>query len=206
MIAVEQLLAQAAATLVDPSFVRWTKNELIDYLNDALSAVITRKPNAVIVRERIEAVGNPIQLPDDTYSLLSIEQIGGVRGQFTPIESLDRFFPDWRTKQGEPKCWTKSADELTQFWLYPAPQELTHVDVQYSKVLKAKEGESLAMSSVYTGILLDFILYRAFSKDAENASESQKAVTHYQAFNAALGDKNVTDSALQTNFNQSVMV
>lgn len=206
MIAVEQLLTQAAATLVDPSFVRWTKNELIDYLNDALSAVITRKPNAAIVRERIEANTNPIQLPDDAYSLLSVEQIGGIRGQFTLIESLDRFFPDWRTKQGQPKCWTKSADELTQFWLYPAPQQLTHVDVQYSKILTAQENGTLAISPIYNGILLDFVLYRAFSKDAENASEAQKAVTHYQAFNAALGDKNVTDSTLQTNFNQSAMV
>ncbi|MEC6796772.1 DUF6682 family protein [Photobacterium sp. S4TG1] len=205
MISVDILLTQAAIALVDPLFVRWQKPELLYYLNEALNAVITYKPNAVVARVNIEAKGNPVALPDDAHMLLSVEQIGAVRGQFTPMETLNRFYPDWRTSQGEPKCWTKAADELTWFWLYPTPDKATVIDVQYSQLLTATEGGELRMAITYSGMLLDFILYRAFSKDAENASEAQKAATHYQVFNAALTGKVTTDRVKQQALKQAVM-
>ncbi|OBU29321.1 hypothetical protein C0Z01_00505 [Photobacterium kishitanii] len=205
MISVNTLLTQAATVLVDPLFVRWTKPELLYYLNEALSAVITYKPSAVVARANIEVVRNPVSLPDDAHMLLSIEQIGAVRGPFTPIETLDRFYPDWRTSQGQPKCWTKATDELTWFWLYPAPDKPTLIKVQYSQLLTATEGSDLRMAIIYSGMLLDFMLYRAFSKDAENASEAQKAATHYQTFNAALTGKVTTDRVKQRALKQAAI-
>lgn len=195
-----------AVALVDTSFVRWSKAELISYLNEALSALIIRKPNAFVVREQVSASSNPVELPTDAYSLIAVEQIGGVRGQFTEIETLDRFYPTWREEKGTSRCWTKSADEMTRFWLYPSPDIETNISIQYSRVITANEGGEIDIPIVYEGTLIDYVLYKAFDKDSENASEAQKAMTHYQAFNAALGEKNTTDGALQNNFNLSSKV
>lgn len=204
MISVTEVLQQAATALTDTRHVRWSKPEIIDYLNDGLSAVLIRKPNAFMARTTLTVSSNPVELPDNAYALMSVEKIGDVRGQFTPIETLDRFYPDWRVKEGVPQAWTKATDELTQFWLYPVPSKPVDVDVQYSQIIKVDGEEGfIPIQTVYQSILLDYILYRAFSKDAENASEAQKSGAHYQLFNAALADKNTTDGVKQTAFLQS---
>jgi hypothetical protein len=41
------------------------------------------------------------------------------------------------------------------------------------------------------------MLYRAFSKDAEQTAMMQRAVAHYQAFQNALGIKQQVDAASQ---------
>jgi hypothetical protein len=40
---------------------------------------------------------------------------------------------------------------------------------------------------VFAGALMDYVLYRAYSKDGEVPNSAARAVAHYQAFEAALG-------------------
>jgi hypothetical protein len=43
--------------------------------------------------------------------------------------------------------------------------------------------------------IIDWILYRAYSKDAEYGANEQRAQASYAAFNAALSTKNQVDAA-----------
>jgi hypothetical protein len=45
--------------------------------------------------------------------------------------------------------------------------------------------------------MLDYMLYRAYSKDAEYAANAQRAVAHFQAFQNALGVKSQTEAVSQ---------
>ncbi|PSV11657.1 hypothetical protein C0W59_19175 [Photobacterium kishitanii] len=205
-IKVSDLIEQVAELLVDKGNVRWSQSELINYINDALAAIIMRRPSITAADSVISVTNNPVVLPNDAYSLLTVEKIGDYRGQYTPIETLDRFYPMWRTQIGIAQCWTKHNDELLRFWIFPAPQEPINVEVIYSKVITVKaQTDVIPLTSVYVGILIDFVLFRAFGKDAENASEESKSLMHFQLFAVAMGDKSATDKAKYTARKQSTL-
>ena len=44
--------------------------------------------------------------------------------------------------------------------------------------------------------ILDWVLYRAYSKDAEYGANEARAAASYQAFNSALGAKTQVDAAV----------
>jgi len=47
---------------------------------------------------------------------------------------------------------------------------------------------------------LDYVLYRAYSKDADlTPNAPQRAISHYQAFVSALGDKSKVDQMINPN-------
>ena len=47
----------------------------------------------------------------------------------------------------------------------------------------------MQLDDVYEGALLDYVLYRAYAKDAENPANMNRSTSHYQAFVSALGGK-----------------
>ena len=46
---------------------------------------------------------------------------------------------------------------------------------------------AILVSEIYRNVLLDYVLYRAYLKDADYTENAQRAVAHYTAFNQALG-------------------
>jgi hypothetical protein len=53
------------------------------------------------------------------------------------------------------------------------------------------------MDDIFANALLDYVLYRASTKDAEQAANAQRAVAHYQAFQNALGVSAQVNAASQ---------
>ena len=51
---------------------------------------------------------------------------------------------------------------------------------------------NLEISSVFTNAVVEFVLYKAYMKDAPYASNATLASTHHTAFLSALGVKNDT--------------
>lgn len=92
------------------------------------------------------------------------------------------------------------------FYLYPGPAAAVKVDVIYSvapqsKVLTDVENvgtPALAdLDDIYINPLIDFIMYRAFSKDSEYSANSNRAVGHYNAYLQQLGEKTQVDASLE---------
>lgn len=52
----------------------------------------------------------------------------------------------------------------------------------------------IKLDDIYANAILDYVLYRAYSKDAEYAANASRAALHYQAFTAALGAKTQVDA------------
>ncbi|MCK7581011.1 MAG: hypothetical protein MZV65_38935 [Chromatiales bacterium] len=52
----------------------------------------------------------------------------------------------------------------------------------------------IKLDDIYANAILDYVLYRAYSKDAEYAANAQRAALHYQAFTNALGVKTQVDT------------
>jgi hypothetical protein len=45
---------------------------------------------------------------------------------------------------------------------------------------------NISVPDIYANTLVDYVLYRAYTKDAEFAGNAQRATAHYGAFSAAL--------------------
>ena len=199
-----EVIERVSRDLVDLRFVRWSKDELIDFLNDAVAAVLIRRPDLSRITTEISHTSNRVDLPADAYCLLSVNFIDSIAAQYVNIEKLNHLYPRWRVTEGDPTCWTKNIDDQKSFWLYPAPKAAVQIEYSYSKMSRVTEVDEFPIPSIYEGLVVDFIMYRAFSKDAENASESGKASLHFQSFTVALGDKNSTDALKSEMINQSL--
>jgi len=75
-----------------------------------------------------------------------------------------------------------------------------HVEISYSipPAECATEGDNIAIPEIYANALLDYVMFRAFSKDSEY-SDPGKAAKYYQMFGNALGVKIKIDTATAPN-------
>ncbi len=203
-ITVKNLIDRISRDLIDLRNVRWSRPELIDFMNDAIAAIVIRRPDLSRATAVVATSSNTVALPADAYQILAVNHIDNVAATFVSINKLNQLYPECRTTVGAPVCWTRNELDETTLFLYPAPQEEVNVEVVYSRTLKVTdESAAFPLSEVYEGVVADFVMYRAYNKDSLNPAEGQKAQLHLQAFATALGDKTATDNAKAQMINQS---
>jgi hypothetical protein len=88
-----------------------------------------------------------------------------------------------------------------QFYVYPPNLGTGFVELSYSAVpaAVATAGDNITINDLYAYCLVDYMLYRAFSMDAEHAANAARAVAHYQAFLSALGASTQVQAANNQN-------
>lgn len=73
MTTITEIIGRVNTQLVDPMMVRWPLQELCDYYNDAVRAVILARPDAGASLETISCVPGARQvLPDGVIQLLDV--------------------------------------------------------------------------------------------------------------------------------------
>ncbi|GIB55152.1 TPA: DUF6682 family protein [Vibrio cholerae] len=195
-VTVKVLLDRIARDLIDIRNVRWSRPELMDFLNDAIAAIVLRRPDLSRTTSKVHADTNTVALPDDAYQILAVNHINNIAAQYVDINKLNQLYPEWRNTSGVPVCWTRNELDETTLFIYPSPESRVDVEVVYSRTLKVtQESDSFPLSPMYEGVVGDFVMYRAYNKDSQNPAEGQKAQLHLQAFASALGDKTATDNA-----------
>lgn len=194
---VTDLIERVAGELIDPSFTFWRQDEHLNYLNDALAAILVVKPEVARTTEvlDIKAGLSRVSLPGEAYKLLSVNQVADIGVQFIEMAELDRLYPNWRTMKDTPSNWTKYDDEDTSFWLFPVPDSDTTVDVDYSRQLRVNAvTDRVPLNAIYEPMLMDFMLYRAYSKNAHSETSVVRANHHLRAFELLLKGKSSVDA------------
>lgn len=196
------LLTRAGDILQDQTNVRWVQAELLRYLNDGRRELAIHRPDLYSVTYTMTlAAGSKQDIPMDGNRFLdatrNVSSAGAVGRAVRIVERevLDAQNPDWHTEDGTTAIKHFMFDERSPktFYVYPPAVSGTKLDIVYSKspvdVLTGDLNSTsiLATEDIYTGVLLDYILYRAFSKDAEYAGNLQRASIHYQMFANSLG-------------------
>lgn len=202
-IPVSEILEKAATVLNDSDFVRWTKDELIGWINDGATEIVVRRPSAHAITVPFALAAGVLQaLPAEGIELLDIPAtVDGYPVRRTDRQLLDDQFPGWRrAKAGRTKHYTYDERTSTTFYVYPAAVAGAEVELFYSAppAAVATDADTLDLDRVYLSPLVSFILYRALAKDSEFAN-GQIAAAHYQAFEAALGTQNETAAAVSPN-------
>lgn len=209
------IMRLAGVVLLDEDYVRWPLSELAAWIDDGVAAIVSVKPSAASTTLDLNLVrGTKQTLPDDerVVQLLGIirnagrDGAGGRMVRSTTRAEVDANEPRWHDPSYVPfrkEVRQFMFDENLQrtFYVFPGNDGTGVVEAAVSqlpqKVADQKSGEGLDLDSwnVVVGIadfyqppLLDYVLYRAFSKD-DPAANASRATIHYQAFATALGIK-----------------
>jgi len=211
-IAASSILQRCVDTLQDTTSVRWPVPELVRYLNDGQREVVLYRPDAMVTTSNFAcAAGSKQELDKNNNSLGAAKLIEITRNVNTAEshygavrlvnrEILDAQKPDWHneTKSGDIAHYMYDPRNPLEFYVYPPAKTTAVLEVVYSKYPEDIDEPAsnanvssvvgnISVPDIYSNVIQDYILYRAYSKDSEYAGNAQRAQAHYAAFANALG-------------------
>ena len=194
------IIDKASILLGDVTATRWTSTELLGWLNDGQLELVILAP-AVNTRNvaLLLVAGVKQALPADGITLIDIPYNSGSAGttmgtviNHVPKEIMLKRIPGWTTTMasGTVKHYIYSANAPDIFYVYPPqPAAPKYVECVYSArpvlITAATVGIKITIDDFYQNALLDYVLYRALSKDSEYGNQDAKAMAHYQLFTQA---------------------
>jgi hypothetical protein len=200
------LATKASLLLQDTTNIRWTSDELLGWINSGQKEIVLYKPNSSVVNSSIATVaGTKQKLP--TAAPVGLQVIDVIRNMgvtpgttpglaitLVPREILDGSIPNWHSTGASlvVKHFVFDSRDPKTFYVYPPLLDATQfLEVSMSVVpadLAAIAG-TITLDDIYESALIDYILYRAYSKDAEHSANAERATKHQQAFMQAVGGK-----------------
>lgn len=198
--------------LNDHKNVRWTLPELFDWINDAGNAVVVKLPTARAITASIPLQGGALQSLESSSSdailLLDVTRNmmpDGTVGRAIRIvdrQLLDDQEPDWYLKKRSGRILHYTFDERSPrtFYVYPPAIDGTMVEVLYSERPPqiAHKNDSLDLSNQYIEAVVNYVCFRALSKEAEEGMPAM-AAAYYQAFINALDIDAQTEAIVSPN-------
>lgn len=210
---------KAALLLQDTTNIRWSSDEMVKWINAGCKELVLLKPNSLTANISVKlssgtkqtlssTAGNYVPQPAAIapIQLLEVVRNMGTTGLETAagnaITGIDRkvldiTLPGWHSSANAGttvKHFMFDPKDPKTFYVYPPMSDATrYVEVILSRAPSAITaiGETLdsGIDEIYENALVDYVLYRAYSKDSEFTANAQRSQWHYQAFQQALGVK-----------------
>lgn len=204
---VRDVVERAETILQDTTNTRWTKDELLNWLNDGQLAIVNRRPDLHVTNAAFSCVaGTKQSLPADGLRLAKVlRNTGGKAIREIDMRILDDQIPDWHNPVAANSVDHYSYDlrDPKSFYVYPAAAVNHSIDIIYTVAPSpitianwATDNTTITLDDSYLNPILDWILYRSYSKDADYAANVQRAQMHLDAFKTALGEKTSSDMAV----------
>jgi hypothetical protein len=202
-IRIRDLVERAQDQLEDSEGSNWTPAELLAAAIEAVQE-LSRHPDAWLITEDFTLVAGAKQrLPETRASLedlgRALTSTGQSAGMPTPFDlaTMARFNPQWtEATPGTTRQWAKDIRDPRVFWVYPPAIAGDKVEVVV-RALPPSEIDmdtELPIDSTWAPALLDFILGRAYAKDAEHAGMRSQAELHMRRAMALMGVADGADS------------
>lgn len=198
--------------------VRWPRLELQSWINEAYLAITLLRPDASSksgaftcvegTRQNITAsFATALRLLDVTRNLTTSSDKKVIRAVQRPV--LDDQRPAWHTETPTENIqhFTFDPRQPKEFFVYPPASAGAEIEVVYTDAPETHSlseadldpatgsAEVIKLDDTYMTPIIDWVLYRAYSKDAEYGANEARAAAAYQSFNAAVNVKSQTDSA-----------
>jgi hypothetical protein len=216
---VVDLISRARTILQDTTSVRWALSELQWWLNDGYRETLIFRPDSNTLTGEFTCVAGPRQVLASTFSAAS-RLISVVRNTATTSNKYGVRLVDKRVLDDQRKGWytetpTVSIEEYVfdarqprEFMVYPPATTAARLEVVYAQVpsphtLTAEQlgssetTEVIRIDDTFANALLDYMLFRAYTKDSEQQGNAARAVAHYQAFQNSLGVSAQVNAASQ---------
>ena len=211
-VTVQSVIDRVQTTLQDTTGIRWpVVGELVLWINDAQRQIALVKPDASATNATVTLVtGTKQEIPTSGNRLLRVIRNmsaassgnGGRSIRIVDRDILDSNTPDWHSPSvggdaahgATVKHYVYDEQNPRNFYVYPGVSGNAYVEIVYSSnpATVAQSG-NLAVPDIYANAVMDYVLFRAYTKDAEFAANAQRASTHYQLFTGALTGKSQID-------------
>lgn len=213
-VTVSDVISRARNILNDSTETRWSNDELLLWLNESYAVLVNAKPSECSVNAELTLAAGPKQaLPSAGVRLLELirntHPDSNLRGiTVTSKEELSAARPGWYGEDQELSIEHFVFDEMdpTHFYVYPPAVDGAKVEALYIQtpdphpsVYDSAETEALNAPESLAPALVDYVLFRAFSKDADHAANANRAALHAQAFSTAVGTGFKLDLATSPN-------
>lgn len=202
----QSIIRRAVETLQDTTSVRWPVNELVRYLNDGQREVVLYRPDSMVTNSTITCVaGTKQSLPANGAKLIEVIRNAAATSDKKAVRMINREILDaqtsgWHNITGSVNILHFMYDprDPKVFYVYPPATILAQLDIVYSAyptdITEPADGAlytavsgNISLPDIYGNVLLDYILYRAYTKDSAYAGNAARAQAHYAAFANALG-------------------
>lgn len=207
------ITSRARIILQDADGVRWADSELLKWISDGQRVIAVVRPDASSANyTHTLAAGSKQTLPANGSRLLDVVRNvsnAGAPGRAVRIvdrETLDAQNPSWHTATPTGTIYNFTYDnrDPLNFYVYPPSNAGQKLDIIYSVIPSEVQstGATLALLDLYAEPLLNYVLFRAYSKDAEFGSNAGLAQGYFQVFMSLLGLKTSKDFAFSPEANK----
>lgn len=193
---------------------RWKNAELLEWINEAYQAIVQIKPDASTINTQVQLVAGTRQaIPADGMRLIDVIRCTHPDSDGEGItvysrQQMDAARRGWHREPQTLDIEHYMFDELDPktFYVYPPAASQAQVELVYSSIPAPHDSSSdqvpndvIRMDDSYAPVIVDYCLYRAYSKDADHATNLNRAQMHYNALLRALGQKVQVDLAISPN-------
>lgn len=216
-IKVIEIIARVENILQDTG-IRWPRTELQQWLNEAYLNILLARPDANAKTGTFTCVIGTRQKLENQFAdgLRVLDVVRNMAGASTKRvvrliqrSILDDQRPSWHTETGTVNIqhWMFDTRQPKEFFVYPPALATAELEVVYTAPVGAHtlteaqldpdsaNATVILLDDLYAAPLVDWILYRAYSKDAEYGENQTRASGHLQAFTATIGAKTTIDGA-----------
>lgn len=224
-----EIMDRARTVILDKTSVRWPLAELCLWVNDAQREIAVLKPAALAKNVAIALQEGTLQaLPSDFLGLIrvvrnlsspadAVPRIGSRPISVVSSDILDAQAPDWHDPVLTPyrkqaRHYLYDEQDPLHFYVYPGNDGTGVVEAvlvgnpkKIAPAVGADPGKldsyaiPLEVADTYANAVTDYVLYRAYSKDANFAGNAQRAAAHYQLFVGSVGATTNQDMANSPN-------
>jgi hypothetical protein len=202
IILVQAIFDKVQRISMDELGVRWEEPELLGWLNSAQREIVFHKPNSAAVNA-VHALVAGTKQTIPPAGLMLIDVIRNMGSGTTPgrtitainRDALDGALPDWHssTASAVVKHFVYDVRDPKTFYVYPPQPTGTAQKVELVYPVAPTDltaaSQAIGVDDIYEARLVDYILYRAYSKGDGAPSDAALAAGYANAFYTALGVK-----------------
>jgi hypothetical protein len=205
---ITELIKRCEVITQDKTSVRWPKIEWLDWYNDAILFVVNHRPDKSVknVNFTVDETNSKQVLPADGLGLFTVTRnvVSGRPVRSIARNMLDDQYTDWHMQTGgDIDHFIYDVLDPKSFYVYPRPINAGHtIEIIYPFAPTAvtitdftTDVQVIGIDDSFVNPILDFMLYRGYSKDADYAENGQRAMNHMQAAQNSIGIKTKADAA-----------
>lgn len=213
---VQNIVDRAGIILQDTTHIRWDSTELLKWLNDAQREIVMRKPDAYVTSASLALVeGTRQSLPATGVQLIDVSRnlgptdtpADGPAVTYMPRKILDNSKRSWHTETAAAVIQHFCFDERDpkKFYVYPPADATSSVEIIFAAApADILISDTITLDDIFANAILDYILYRAYSKDADYTANSPRAQAAYQSFLNSLGLRDEAEAKYDPNNHPSI--
>ena len=229
-ILVSDILSRAQVIVQDTTGVRWPFAELLGWLNDGQREVAIHKPSATAKNVAIPLQAGTLQtigagglallrVTRNLKTPVTTPRVGGRAVRVVDRDVLDAQHADWHDPTVFPynkvvKHFCFDEADPTNFYVFPGNDGTGALEAVISQSpdnvvsvgdpnVATSYRQPITIPDVYANALLDYVLFRAYSKDADYAGNAERSATHYQLFMGSLAAKVQNEMVVNPNVGSS---